>query len=178
MTGIERRRASSTSDWVVGPKSKRPTARLRSARRRSSSNEPPSSQMRSSRSMPRSSSGSSESTSSSATRPAMRPNTFIGIAEHDVVDARLALNRAGLAASGARAGHALKLERDVLRHVPDPCALAHAFDEASAAPEAAAVPLQAGQQLDQPVGEARDVARRVILDPAEIGMMRIKGVWL
>gem|GEM_PF-7088930 len=100
--------------------------------------------------------------------PGHQPHPLVAVGVHDVVDAGLALDRAGLAARDPVARHRLELERDVLGDVAHPRAVAQAPHEAARLPVAAAVPLEAGQHLEQPVGEARKPVRGPFLDRAEV----------
>ena len=67
-----------------------------------------------------------------------------------------------------RAGEALQLDRDVLRHVAQPRALLEPADEAAAAAERAGVVLERGQQADQRLVEARDPVARPLLELAQV----------
>ena len=70
-------------------------------------------------------------TSRTASVPAARPTVLVGVVVDDVVDARAALDRAGLAAAQVVAGLLLQLQRDVLGDVTEPGALAQPLDEAA-----------------------------------------------
>ena len=73
-----------------------------------------------------------------------------------------------LAVADVGAGEVLELEGDVLGDVAHPRAVAEPRDEAAAAAEAAGVVLEARQQADEGVGEARDLVRREVLEDAEV----------
>ena len=92
---------------------------------------------------------------------------FLAVLEDHVVPAVLA-GAAGLAVADVRAGEVLELERDVLRDVPDPRALAEPRDEPAAPAERAGVVLERRQHADQRVDEARDLVARELLEHAEV----------
>ena len=92
---------------------------------------------------------------------------LLAVLEDHVVPAVLA-GAAGLAVADVGAGEVLELERDVLRHVPDPGAVAEARDEPAAPAEGAGVVLERRQHLDQRVDEARDLVARELLEHAEV----------
>ncbi len=77
--------------------------------------------------------------------PGHQPDLLLVIGEHDVVDARPVLDRAGLAAGGARAGQGLELERDMLGDMAEPGAVAEPLLEAAADLQGAAVAADARQ---------------------------------
>src|SRR4029079_4836415 len=85
----------------------------------------------------------------------------------DVVLA-LAARRSGLAVVDEGAGQVLQLERDVLRDVAPPRAVLEARDEAAAAVQRAGVVRQGRDPLEQPIDEARDLVRRVVLEDAQL----------
>ena len=95
------------------------------------------------------------------------PDLLLAVLEDHVVAAVLA-GAAGLAVADVGAGEVLELERDVLRHVPDPGALAEPRDEPAAPPERAGVVLERRQHADQRVDEARDLVARELLEHAEV----------
>ena len=65
-------------------------------------------------------------------------------------------------------GEVLELERDVLGDVAHPRAVTKPRDEPAAAAQAAGMVLEAGQQSDEGVGEARDLVRREVLEDPEV----------
>ena len=73
-----------------------------------------------------------------------------------------------LAMADVGAGEVLELERDVLADVAGPRPLAEPGDEPAAPAEAAGVVLEAGQEVDEGVDEARDLVAREILEDAEV----------
>jgi hypothetical protein len=175
MTGIERRRASSTSDWVVGPKLKRPDHAPKLG-------QPPfeiegaGKLVDAVESLDAAQFIGQERDDQLERDPACHAaDAIIGISEHDVVDAWLSLDRPRLAARQANAGHVLQFDRDMLGDMADPCALAQPLDETAAPLQAAAVALQPRQQLDQPVGKARDAIARIVFQPAQIEHDADKG---
>ena len=94
-------------------------------------------------------------------------DALLGVGVDDVVAARFA-GPARLAAADLGARLALELERDVLGHVPDPGALAQPILEAADPPGAAGVLADAGQHLEQRLGEAGDGVDREVLEHAEV----------
>ena len=95
------------------------------------------------------------------------PDVLLAVLVDDVVAAVLA-GAPGLAVADVGAGEVLELEGDVLRDVAHPRAVAEPRDEAAAPAEAAGVVLEARQQADEGVGEARDLVRREVLEDAEV----------
>jgi hypothetical protein len=95
------------------------------------------------------------------------PDVLLAVLVNDVVAAVLA-GAARLAVADVRAGEVLELERDVLGDVAHPRAVAEPRDEPAAPAEAAGVVLEARQQADKSVCEARDLVRREVLKDAEI----------
>ena len=89
---------------------------------------------------------------SMARSPARDAGLLDPVAEDDLVDAG-GVGVDGLAEPDLHAGDELQLEREVLDHVTEQRALAHALDEAAALVLRAAVLLQAGDELEQRVGE-------------------------
>src|SRR5258706_2261509 len=86
----------------------------------------------------------------------------------DHVVAAVLAGAARLAVTNVGAGEVLELEGDVLGDVAGPGSIAEPRDEAAATAEAAGVVLEAREELDEGVGEARDLVRRVVLEDAEI----------
>ena len=74
----------------------------------------------------------------------------------------------GLAVADVGPGEVLELEGDVLGDVAGPRAFSQAGDEAAAPTEAAGVVLEARQEADEGVGEARDLVAWEILEDAEV----------
>jgi hypothetical protein len=86
----------------------------------------------------------------------------------DHVVAAVLAGAPGLAVADVGAGEVLELERDVLRDVAGPGAIAQPGDEAAAAAERARVVLERGQHLDERVHEARDPVARELLEHAQV----------
>jgi hypothetical protein len=100
------------------------------------------------------------------------------ISVHDVVDAGPPLDRAGLAAGDAAAGERLQLQRDMLRDMAEPRSVVQPPDEAAALLVAAAVAMQAGQQIEQAsVKPGMRLVGHSSSRPRSI-MIRTIGVWL
>src|SRR5258706_10390371 len=95
------------------------------------------------------------------------PDDLLAELEDDVVAAVLA-GAPGLAVADIRAGQVLELEGDVLADMAGPGALLEPGDESAAPAEAAGVILEARQEVDEGVGEARDPVRREVLEDAKI----------
>jgi hypothetical protein len=85
------------------------------------------------------------------------------LAARQIVAARLAVGDTG-------AGEALELNRDVLQHVaePGPLVLGHAAHEAAGRIVRAGVLAEARHQREQPLVEAGQTQRRVLLQLAEV----------
>ena len=94
-------------------------------------------------------------------------DALLGVRVDDVVPTGLT-GAAGLAAADLGARLALELEGDVLGDVADPGALAQPIGESADAPGAAGVLADAGQHLEQRLGEAGDRVRREVLEHAEV----------
>ena len=88
-----------------------------------------------------------------------------------LVDAVVLADRSGgarLAVADVRAGKVLELERHVLGDVAGPGPVAQPGDEPAAPAERAGMVLERRQQRDEGVGEARQLARRVLLQDAQV----------
>ena len=96
-----------------------------------------------------------------------QPDPVVAVAVDDVVPAAPA-GAAGLAPPLLAPGLPLQLQGDVLGHVPQPGALAQPLHEPAPAPDPAGVVDQAGQQLQQVVGEGGERVRGVVLERAEV----------
>ena len=92
---------------------------------------------------------------------------LLAVLVDDVVVAVLA-GASRLAVADVGAGEVLELEGDVLGDVAGPGAFLEPRDEAAAAAEGAGVVLEARQEVDQGVGEARDLVGRELLEDAEV----------
>ena len=84
-----------------------------------------------------------------------------------VVAAGLA-RAARLAVADVRPGKVLELEGDVLGDVAGPRPFAKSGDEAATAAEAAGVVFEAGEEVDERLGEARDLVAWELLEDPEV----------
>ena len=102
-----------------------------------------------------------------ARSPAVMPGLFDPVAVDDLVDPG-GIGVDGLAEPDLHAGDELQLQREVLDHVTEQRALAHALDEAAALVLRAAVLLEAGDELEQGVGEALEGVGEHLVVLAEV----------
>ena len=93
---------------------------------------------------------------------------LVDVAVDDVVDAGLPLHLAGLAAPDVVTDDLLEGERAVLGDVPEPGAFVEPLHEATAAAARARVVLEAGQHLEELLGEAGQLVGRVVLERAQV----------
>ena len=151
---MSRLTASSTMAWVDGPNA-----------------------VRSPRTMNRSSAASKSNSGSWRDQVVDQPDRQLAGGQADrlvvvgvdhVVATALALDLAGLAAPHVVADRLLQLQGDVLGDVADPGALVQPLDEPAAPAAAAGVVGQAGQPLDQRVGEAGQLVGGEVLQDAEV----------
>jgi hypothetical protein len=92
---------------------------------------------------------------------------LLAVAVDDVVLAGHA-GAAGLASVDVRARLPLQGDRDVLRDVADPGALVQTLDESTGPAERAGVLAEAGDVLEQRLGESRKRVRRPVLERSEV----------
>ena len=100
--------------------------------------------------------------------PGVEADRLLLVGVHHVVDAGLALHRARLAALHLRPGEPLELDRDVLRNVAEPGAVAQPPREPARLLVAAAMILQRRQQRQQPLRELRQLVGGEALQRAEV----------
>ena len=98
----------------------------------------------------------------------LEPDLLVDVAVDDVVAALLALDLAGLAAPDVVADDLLQRQRHVLGDVAEPGALVEPLHEAASTTAGAGVLAQAGQRLEQVVGEAGEGVGGVLLEHAEV----------
>ena len=103
-----------------------------------------------------------------ASRAGLQPDLLVDVPEDDVVAALVALDLARLAAPDVVADDLLQCQRGVLGDVTEPGALVQPLDEAAAAATGAGVLAQAGQRLEQAVGEVGERVGGVLLEDAEV----------
>ena len=100
--------------------------------------------------------------------PGSQTHPLVLVAVDHVVAPRLTLDAARLSAAQVMAGLLLQLQGDVLGDVTQPGAFAQALDEATLDPARAAVILQRGEELEEPIGESVDRVGRIVLQHTEI----------
>jgi hypothetical protein len=93
---------------------------------------------------------------------------LVDVAEHHVVVPGHALDLAGLAAPDVVADHLLERQGGVLGDVAEPGALVEPLHETAAATPRAGVLPEAGQELEDVLGEGGDRVRRELLERAEV----------
>ncbi len=98
----------------------------------------------------------------------LQPDLLVDVPEDDVVAALVPLDLARLAAPDVVADDLLQRQGRVLGDVTEPGALVQPLDEATPAATGAGVLAQAGQGLEQAVGEVGERVGGVVLEDAEV----------
>ena len=98
----------------------------------------------------------------------LEPDLLVDVPEDDVVAALVSLDLTGLAAPDVVADDLLQRQGGVLGDVTEPGALVQPLHEAAATAAGAGVLAQAGQRLEQAVGELGERVGGVLLEHAEV----------